>query len=141
VRQPKVMLAVGVLLASASTALALDADQLGLETQDVDATVVVQNFEFTDQATDGPVTVVEPGDTVRWVWEGGCHSVTEGVRGPDSDPATDSAFDSEVRCAQFDEDGDALTTFEVTFDEPGVYTYFCRPHPQMEGVVVVGGGS
>lgn len=139
--QTKVMLAVGVLLATASTALALDADTLGLRTDDADATVVVQNFEFADQDSQTPVTVVEVGDTVEWVWESGCHSVTQGVRGADNQPATPSSFDSQVQCTQFDDDGDPITTFTVTFDEPGVFEYFCQPHPQMQGMVVVAGGG
>lgn len=139
-KQSKVMMAVGVLLATASTALALDVDTLSLETDAADATVVVRNFEFADQDTDTPVTVVETGDTVEWVWESGCHSVTEGVRAG-HEPATPAAFDSQVQCAQFDDGGEALTTYSVTFDEPGVYTYFCRPHAQMQGTVVVTGGA
>lgn len=141
-KQSEVMMAVGVLLATASTALALDADTLSLETDAADATVTVSNFEFADQDTETPVTVVETGDTVEWVWETGCHSVTEGIRAG-NEPATPASFDSQVQCAQFDDDGEALTAFSVTFDEPGVYAYFCKPHPQMEGTVVVtaGGGS
>lgn len=140
-KQTKVMLAVGVVLATASTALALDADTLSLTAEEPDATVVVRNFEFEDAASGGPVTIVEAGDTVRWVWEGGCHSVTEGVRGPYGNPATPAAWDSGVQCATFDDDGDPLTTFEVTFEQPGVHKYFCQPHAQMEGLVVVTGGG
>jgi plastocyanin len=29
-------------------------------------------------------------------------------------------------------------TFEFTFDEPGEYPYFCRIHPTMRAVVIVG---
>jgi plastocyanin len=29
-------------------------------------------------------------------------------------------------------------TFEFTFDEPGEYAYFCRIHPTMRAVVIVG---
>lgn len=140
-QQTKVMLAVGVVLATASTALALDADTLGVRDEEPDATVVVKNFEFEDQDTETPVTIVEAGDTVRWIWESGCHSVTEGVRGPGNQPAAPAVWDSGVLCAQFDDDGDVLATFEVTFEEPGVHTYFCQPHAQMEGIVVVTGGG
>lgn len=139
-RQAKLMLAVGVLLATGSTALALDAGGLGLQAEEPDATVVVQNFAFQDEETGTPVTTIEVGETVRWTWEGGCHSVTEGVRDGSGGTLTTPAFDSELRCAQFDEDGDALTTMEATFDEPGVFSYFCKPHPKMQGIVVVTGG-
>lgn len=135
-RQAKVMLTVGVLLAAASTALALDADALGIESEPA-ATVHVQNFEFEDQETDSPVTTIEAGQTVKWVWQSGCHSVTHSVRGEE---ATPSAFDSGVQCTAF-EGGQPVTTFEVTFEEPGVYEYHCQPHVSMEGTVVVTGGS
>lgn len=135
-RQAKVMLTVGVLLATASTALALDADSLGLQSEEPEATVTVRNFEFVDEDTGTPLTVVEAGDTVRWVWKGGCHSVTQGLRGQ----AIQGAFDSQVQCTTYD-NGEPATTFEVTFEEPGTYDYHCQPHAQMEGVVVVTGGS
>lgn len=137
-RQAKVMVTVGVLLAAASTALALDADALVFDTSEADATVHVQNFEFEDQETDRPITIIEAGETVEWVWQSGCHSVTEGVRGDD---ATPRFFDSGVVCATFDEDGNPATTFQHTFTEPGVYKYHCQPHFQMEATVVVTGGS
>ena len=75
----------------------------------------------------GPAAVqVDPGTTVIWEWtgEGGQHNVV----------AQDGAsFDSELVA-------DAGFTFEHTFEEEGVTTYYCQPHQSlgMKGVVVVG---
>lgn len=149
-RQTTIMLVAGLVLAGGATALSLRADPApatdaatdpdGTGTA-ADAEVTVRNFEFSDGDTGTPVTHVAVGDTVRWTWEGGCHSVTQGVRGYGNEPVGPSAFDSGVRCTSYDEDGTPTTTFTVTFDQPGAYKYFCRPHPQMEGLVVVGGGA
>lgn len=136
-QQAKIMLAVGVLLATTSTTLALDAGPLQLQSEEPAAEVTVHNFEFQDQESGASVTTIEAGETVRWTWQTGCHTVTEGVRDAENEPLTSPTFDTGEQCAQFDDDGNALTTFETTFEEPGVYKYFCKPHPQMEGLVVV----
>ncbi len=73
----------------------------------------------------GPAAVhVDNGATVVWEWtgEGGNHNVVnEG-----------EAFNSG--------DTQASGTFEHTFEEDGIFQYFCAPHKQsgMLGVVVVG---
>ncbi|WP_247008464.1 halocyanin domain-containing protein [Halorientalis litorea] len=72
-----------------------------------------------------PAIHVDPGTTVVWEWtgEGGQHNVVH--EGGD--------FESELV-------GDAGTTFEYTFDEDGVYNYYCQPHKAlgMKAAVVVG---
>lgn len=78
----------------------------------------------------GEITV-EPGTTVRWVHT---HDVFHTVTSTDS-------LDQKKGNGEFDEsmssEGD---TFEVTFDEPGTYHYFCQPHSDfMFGTVVVEG--
>lgn len=73
-----------------------------------------------------PAIRVDPGATVIWEWgeEGGAH-VLRGV---------DREFSS----------GDAVAeaghTFEQTFDETGIYRYYCLPHTALgaHGAVVVG---
>lgn len=105
------------------------------------ATVEVKNFEFEDGETGTAVTTIEAGQTVTWVWTSGSHSVTQGVRGggPGADPVGPSLFDTGVQDTSYDEDGTPTTTFNYTFEEPGVYEYYCRPHVQMTGIVVVKG--
>lgn len=71
---------------------------------------------------------VEPGTTVRFVIEDGAHSATAYE---DRIPSGAAAFDSGTLSA-----GD----FEHTFDTPGTYDYYCRPHKSMgmTGRIVVG---
>lgn len=106
-----------------------------------DAVIEVMNFRFEDRDTESPVTFINAGDTVKWLWVAGTHSATQGVRGPFGDPVAEelSEFDSGVRTTVYDEWFDIpLTWFYHTFEEPGVYQYYCRPHwDQQHGVVVV----
>ncbi|MFC7137914.1 halocyanin domain-containing protein [Halobaculum litoreum] len=74
----------------------------------------------------GPAAVrVDPGTTVTWEWtgKGGSHNVV----------ADGGAFESELV-------GESGHTFEHTFEEAGVYRYYCTPHKAMgmKGAVVVG---
>lgn len=84
-------------------------------------TVLVQDQRYT------PAEItVEPGETVTWVFDdsGTAHDVTS---------VTESKKDPKLL------DSGLLMTGEwsFTFDEPGVYEYFCDAHPEMEGTVVV----
>lgn len=73
---------------------------------------------------------VQVGDTVRWVWSTGNHTVTSGTGA--SDPDVGTLFDAPLDLAN--------TSFEFTFGSAGDYPYFCRPHETfgMTGVVHVG---
>ncbi len=77
-------------------------------------------------AFDPPAVWVDPGTTVRWEWtgEGGTHNVVE----------------REESFASGDPTDDPSTTFERTFEDEGLYKYFCTPHQSlgMKGAVVVG---
>ena len=83
-----------------------------------------------------PDTVnISVGDTVRWTWAEGGHSVTSG------DPCTaDEQFCSpdDTNCDQgiLSNEG---TVYEHTFDQAGTYNYFCFAHCAigMTGVVNV----
>ena len=86
-----------------------------------------------------PDTVnISVGDTVRWTWAEGGHSVTSGP--PCS---VDSQFCSpdDTNCPAGVLSGQG-TVYEHTFTEPGVYSYFCHAHCiiGMTGVVNVSGG-
>jgi len=81
-----------------------------------------------------PSTVtINAGDTVRWVWATGGHTVTSGTNG-----SYDGRFCSpdNTNCVQILPAG---TTYEFTFTQPGTYNYFCIPHwtMGMTGVVIV----
>lgn len=71
-----------------------------------------------------PVLRVDPGTTVtfRWTGRGGVHNV--------------NVLDSDRKSSLNYEEG---TTYEVTFDESGVYRYACDPHRAlgMKGLVIV----
>ena len=79
-------------------------------------------------AFDPPAVRVTPGTEVTWVWtgDGGAHNVVSEGDGPlDSGEAVD-------------QEG---TEYAYTFEETGVYNYYCVPHESlgMKGAVVVGG--
>ena len=102
----------------------------------VDATVLETDAGAGRFVNTPAVVWVSRGATVTWRIEGGAHSVTayhpdygRTLRIPDGA----EAFDSGVV--------DAGTTFEHTFETPGVYNYFCRPHEGlgMVGLVIVEG--
>ena len=65
------------------------------------------------------------GDTVRWVWTDGTHTVTEGT----NCTAKAGGFNSARHTAAF--------TYEHTFDAAGTFDYFCdyREHCTMMGQV------
>ena len=68
---------------------------------------------------------IDPGTTIVWEWtgEGGQHNVVD----------EDGAFESELTAEQG-------FSFEHTFDEGGISTYFCQPHKslEMKGAIAVG---
>jgi halocyanin-like protein len=74
---------------------------------------------------------IDPGTTVVWEWtgEGGGHNVVS-----DSVPGGAEQFRSG------DPVGEAGTTYELTFETEGVYTYYCNPHLAngMKGALAVG---
>lgn len=74
----------------------------------------------------GPAAIaILPQSTVRWEWNGrgGSHDVVERNGLFESGDPVDSETE----------------TFEVTFDQPGVFKYYCTPHRSqgMKGVVFV----
>lgn len=90
--------------------------------------VAVVDFGFEDAETGTVVTQAAVGDTVKWVWAGAApHTVTAGVHAA-LNGATGSPFASAVQ-----ETGE----FQVTFNAPGRFVYYCALHLSMRGVVVV----
>jgi plastocyanin len=102
----------------------------------VDATVLSSDEGAGQNVFTPAVVWVEQGATVTWTIAEGSHSAT--AYHPDYDksqrvPEDASPFDSETLTAG--------NTFEHTFETPGVYNYYCRPHEGlgMVGLVVVDG--
>ena len=97
-----------------------EADTPDASTSGATHTVSVSNFAYE------PATLkIAVGDTVRWVWSDGTHTVTEGK----DCTAKAGGFDSARHTAAF--------TYEHTFDVAGTFDYFCdyREHCTMMGQV------
>src|SRR5438067_9852733 len=77
--------------------------------------VHVYDFDFSTNPSGMPVmdATINVGDTVRWHWDGGFHSVTS-VKG------STEAFDSGDHTPSFD--------FQHTFTHAGTFTYYCDIH-------------
>ncbi|WP_257628875.1 cupredoxin domain-containing protein [Haloplanus salinarum] len=118
----------------------LGADQLGgpddLQSSATVEATMLSSDQGAGQHVNTPAVVwVEQGATVTWNIAEGSHSIT--AYHPDFDrslriPEGATSFDSGILSAG--------ESFEHTFDTPGVYNYFCRPHEGlgMVGLVVVG---
>jgi len=101
----------------------------------VEATILSSDQGAGQHVNTPAVVWVEPGATVTWNVTEGSHSVT--AYHPDFDrplrvPEAGTPFDSGILPAG--------ESFQHTFEAPGVYNYFCRPHEGlgMVGLVVVG---
>ena len=70
------------------------------------------------QSFEPALVVIQPGDTVRWTWTIGIHTVTSGSN-CDADGLFDAPLDTGHR------------TFSFTFPSAGTYDYFCAPHCAM----------
>jgi plastocyanin len=63
---------------------------------------------------------VPPGTTITWNNKGPTPHTTTSDNG---------VWDSGLM--------DAGDSYTYTFDDPGVYWYFCRPHPWMRGTITI----
>lgn len=61
---------------------------------------------------------IEEGDTVKWVWSSGLHTVTSGTN--PSDTEAGSLFDAPLSLSN--------PTFSYVFENAGVFPYHCIPH-------------
>ena len=109
---------------SASQEQAPTTTQTGTPGAAAAATVEITEFAYSPKEV-----TVKVGDTVEWVnRDAFLHTVTSGeVTGPENQP--DDKFDENL-----DEAGSKAS---VTFDEAGTFTYFCKQHNAMDGVVIV----
>ncbi len=96
------------------------------------AEVVIQNFAYSPAA----ITITQ-GTTVTWVNKDNVgHTVTAGKPTSATPPPQrpfDSSEESKGRTVLM-EQGDR---WSFTFNEPGVYEYYCVPHPYMVGKITV----
>jgi plastocyanin len=98
-----------------------------------DHAVSIQGFAFTDASSASALTVIDPGDTVTWTWNGSGfdlhHSVT-------ADAGQAMTFDSDMgNPSPSHTNGD---NFQVMFPTSGCFQYHCKVHASMHGQVQVG---
>jgi len=107
-----------------TSSTASEAADEGADEAPAGATVEIKEFAYEPKQI-----TVSVGDSVRWInRDAFLHTVTSGaVDGPENKP--DGKFDENL-----DEAGSEAT---VTFDEAGTFTYYCKQHNAMDGVVVV----
>ena len=85
------------------------------------------------------LTEIEPGDSVEFTVENGVHSVT--LYHPDNSEDGSRQLRAPEGVEAWDSGNiEGGGTYTATFDQAGVYDYFCRPHEDqgMVGTVVVG---
>jgi glucose/arabinose dehydrogenase/plastocyanin len=94
--------------------------------------IVVEDFRFDaddNNTTQVDTVTINAGDTIRWNWRVGIHTVTSG-----------EGFLAQGAGDLFDVPSNSLNqTFSFTFNEAGVFPYFCRPHEffNMKGIINV----
>ena len=87
--------------------------------------------ESIDQRFDPSNIAILIGTEVTWINEDETqHTVTSGNL---TNLGTDGIYDGRFYSGVLGS-GDS---FSYTFDEPGLYSYFCSPHPWMTGFVIV----
>ncbi len=88
--------------------------------------VAVSDFEFLDNATNGPVTIARVGDVVEFVLVDGMHTATGGVLG--------------VPIEGYGPESPLMThpgeTYVFPVTEPGTIAYTCIIHPDMEAFII-----
>jgi len=113
-----------ILIPAIASLLILAAGWAAAETHIVE----VRNVEFSPRDI-----TIQKGDIVRWVWIEGIHTTTSGTGAADPDAGN-----------MWDQDCDSANPqFEFTFDDTGLFNYFCRPHEalDMKGTVTVEEGT
>ena len=114
---------------TSSTATTVQADEPAADEPSADSPAAAATVEITEFAYSPKQITVKVGDTVSWInRDAFLHTVTSGaVDGPENKP--DDKFDEDLE--------EAGTEASVTFDEAGTFTYFCKQHNAMDGVVIV----
>lgn len=118
------LLATLLILSLAST-FVLSSGTAQTETTDVDA------LGAPDYAFEPEEVTITVGTTVRWVNQGEFHTVTSTDSNELGERAPNGMFDEDLA-----EEGDM---FNFTFEEPGTYEYYCKPHDtlNMIGTIIV----
>jgi len=87
------------------------------------ASIAAQDFSFSP-----PNVTIDQGDTVRWNWNGGIHTTTNGT--DENDPNAGSMWSAPLDTGH--------RTFARVFTEAGTFPYFCAFHSiVMKGTITV----
>lgn len=115
-----------------------------------DRTVMMLHNTYIDSGTLTPVTLIQAGQRVTWVWSSAhCHSATSGAP-MGADGAFDTGFRYPIPAPESPQvlpglfeypifDLTPALSYTQQFNSPGVFPYFCVHHAPigMVGVVVV----
>ncbi|MEE9282977.1 MAG: cupredoxin family copper-binding protein, partial [Nitrososphaerales archaeon] len=83
-------------------------------------TIAILNYEFNPESI-----TIKSGTTITWInLDVVSHTVNSGTHETPAD-----LFESGFL--------EQREIFSYTFNEPGVYLYYCEPHPYMKGVITV----
>ncbi|MGB0653167.1 MAG: plastocyanin/azurin family copper-binding protein [Thermoplasmatota archaeon] len=110
---------------------------------DIGATVDVSQRRFRDDDTGSRVSIIGMGQSVLWTVNTGCHTVTAGYDKQIGNHNCDGNQFKQLGCdVLFPTDSDFLSapsSYVQTFETPGIFSYFCKPHQgaDMRGVVIV----
>lgn len=94
----------------------------------VDVSIVPGSSILTDTAFQPNLVSIKVGDTVRWTNDDNMiHTVIEG--NPATGNLPEEGFESELM--------NTGQTFDHTFNQTGIFDYYCTLHPNMIGQVMV----
>ena len=123
----------------------LPAESVPPPARSLPALAQIVNVTVNNPNSFNPRTVrIAVGDTVRWTWNGGPHSVTSGnclsdIYGEGSDCTANNTFcsPSDLNCGS-GPSSNAGTVYSHQFNTPGTFPYFCNVHlGAMTGTVIV----
>ena len=86
------------------------------------ATTIVRVASGNELVFSPKSVTVQPGDTVKWIWDGSSHDVKSGSPGQQTD-----LFGTQIQ--------QSGATYSHKFTTPGNFPYFCSPHGACCGMV------
>lgn len=126
--QPAPLLKPGLVLATALALVTLTPLAPASTGAAPDHVVDVYNFGFTDHGTGTPVTLAVVGDVVEFRWVSGTHTAESGIARQHVTALGD------IDSGNLDPKNPSASW---TATAPGAFTYTCKYHANMQGVVIV----
>ena len=126
------LLAAGLLMAGCSSSAEEGSPPRPAGTSTTNA-VAIQGIAFAPESLTVPV-----GARVTWTNKDNVkHTVTSGKPGKDAIPGVSKGTSAKPTGVFDHAMAPSASTFTFDFQEAGTYTYFCRIHSSMRGVIVV----